>query len=541
MPVSEAPEQRQSRRAAVRTICRLSTALASPEKLGKDVGGQLLAERVVQLRQVLEGEELQLLEDTVQQYESAVGRALNFSDELNKARGPHVAVSRNRSHFYVYCTKVGTLWSFTNYWPFVDYEVQPHWLMGWWATGKLTNEQYKGYLRRCKRSYRTLLQNFESVVQAEKAAQLTEYREAVAQVLSLARLPFRCVDDPFVANLSRLSRLVSAYDQMRLFPNLQAFLDQFHWATDRYKIYALQGHSQAAKTSFVKSLFAKPFVVTIQGQDVLNLQAFEYGHHDALILDNLVDWSLILQYRALLQANVDLHRLGESATGIYAYSVFLWAVPICITLDADVNCVLGDELAELKRRRAELRADNRDLAKQEKNLKKRRARLLQAGDVNVGCMQEGMDVAHVVARFVLQAMTESILRLDQLKMLSMWKAPAHPRPVANDEGAGVSARMYGCAAGWMMQRAELARKQACTLQMEQLQVMSLTTRAEAGRCRKGNISHLAKRQASILGRMWSRRSSEDECHGRNSQFSYTGQSDSATVSYRIFCAAALVA
>ena len=68
--------------------------------------------------------------------------------------------------------------------------------MGWWATGKLTNEQYKGYLRRCKRSYRTLLQNFESVVQAEKAAQLTEYREAVAQVLSLARLPFRCVDDP---------------------------------------------------------------------------------------------------------------------------------------------------------------------------------------------------------------------------------------------------------------------------------------------------------------------------------------------------------
>ena len=109
-----------------------------------------------------------------------------------------------------------------------------------------------------------------------------------------------------------------------------------------------------------------------------------------------------------------------------------------------------------------------------------------------------MDVAHVVARFVLQVMTESILRLDQLKMLSMWKAPAHPRarvffclsvsvcvcvclsrlthlpgPVANDEGAGVSARMYGCAAGWMMQRAELARKQACALQMEQLQVPCL--------------------------------------------------------------------
>ena len=42
--------------------------------------------------------------------------------------------------------------------------------------------------------------------------------------------------------------------------------------------------------------------------------------------------------------------------------------------------VLGDELSELKRRRAQLRADNRELAKQEKNAGKRRARLLQAGN-----------------------------------------------------------------------------------------------------------------------------------------------------------------
>jgi hypothetical protein len=88
----------------------------------------------------------------------------------------------------------------------------------------------------------------------------------------------------------------------------------------------------------MKSLFKEPFVVTIQGQDVLNLQAFQYGHHDALILDNLIDWSLVLKFRALLQANVDLHRLGESATGIYSYSVFLWAVPVCVTLDSDVDC-----------------------------------------------------------------------------------------------------------------------------------------------------------------------------------------------------------
>ena len=58
----------------------------------------------------------------------------------------------------------------------------------------------------------------------------------------------------------------------------------------------------------------------------------------ALILDNLVDWSLVLKFRALLQANVDLHVLGESATGMYAYSMFLWGIPVCVTLDMDVDC-----------------------------------------------------------------------------------------------------------------------------------------------------------------------------------------------------------
>ena len=41
--------------------------------------------------------------------------------------------------------------------------------------------------------------------------------------------------------------------------------------------------------------------------------------------------------------------------------------------------VLADELAELKRRRAEKRAQNRALAKQEKALRKRRSRLMQVG------------------------------------------------------------------------------------------------------------------------------------------------------------------
>ena len=76
MPSSETPDQRQSRRAAVRVICRLSVALPSADVLSKDVGATLLSERVAQLKRILDGEELENLEEAVRQYEQATGGAL---------------------------------------------------------------------------------------------------------------------------------------------------------------------------------------------------------------------------------------------------------------------------------------------------------------------------------------------------------------------------------------------------------------------------------------------------------------------------------
>ena len=38
----------------------------------------------------------------------------------------------------------------------------------------------------------------------------------------------------------------------------------------RYQLYALQGPSQSAKTSFIKSSYRNPFVVTVQGITTLN-------------------------------------------------------------------------------------------------------------------------------------------------------------------------------------------------------------------------------------------------------------------------------
>ncbi len=45
------------------------------------------------------------------------------------------------------------------------------------------------------------------------------------------------------------------------------------------------------------------------------------------------DMSFIMDNRALMQANADIHMLGESNTGMFAYYVWLWQVPIVVTID----------------------------------------------------------------------------------------------------------------------------------------------------------------------------------------------------------------
>lgn len=259
-------------------------------------------------------------------------QAFSFQDirphvVTNRARGRDVEASRARAHFYVYCNKRGTLWRYTDWWPFTDYEVNPHWLTSLWCLGKLDHAQYERYLLSCKKSFRTLQQNAQAVAAAEKTEAMKSLQAKVAAALASTRLPFRSTSDP-------------------LFPQLPTFFEQHLWVKDRYKMYALQGPSQAAKTSFAKALFRNPFVITVQGQRSLDLRGFEHEKHDALVLDNVNSFQVVLDHRALLQSNNDVHKLGESTTGIYSYSVYLWGVPIMITLDLDVDAKTELEQSE---------------------------------------------------------------------------------------------------------------------------------------------------------------------------------------------------
>ena len=51
------------------------------------------------------------------------------------------------------------------------------------------------------------------------------------------------------------------------------------------------------------------------------------------VFDNVNDQRFILDNRATLQANNDIHTLGESKTSRYSYPVWLYRVPIVVTID----------------------------------------------------------------------------------------------------------------------------------------------------------------------------------------------------------------
>ena len=95
----------------------------------------------------------------------------------------------------------------------------------------------------------------------------------------------------------------------------------------------LWGASCTGKSSLAKFLGKSPFVQTVQNADSLDLREYSAEKHDIIVLDNINDQKFVLDNRAVLQANNDIHTLAESKTGIYSYSVWLWRVPIVMTVD----------------------------------------------------------------------------------------------------------------------------------------------------------------------------------------------------------------
>ena len=105
----------------------------------------------------------------------------------------------------------------------------------------------------------------------------------------------------------------------------------------RYLFLVLQGASRTGKSTLGRSLGGVPFAQTVQSAVSPDLRGYDPAVHSYILFDNVNDMSFVLDYRAMLQASNDIHRLGDSKTGCYSYDVWLWKVPIVVTVDTSAN------------------------------------------------------------------------------------------------------------------------------------------------------------------------------------------------------------
>ena len=138
----------------------------------------------------------------------------------------------------------------------------------------------------------------------------------------------------------------------------------------RYKMLVLYGPSRTGKTRLARSLFGddRTLVVDVQHAEHPDLRAYRRHTHKAVLLDEVQGPSFIVNNKKLLQAHVDGAILGQSATQLYTYEVFLWRTPIMISTNnwclddltdeerewVHANCVvvhITEEVFEAKRQR----------------------------------------------------------------------------------------------------------------------------------------------------------------------------------------------
>ena len=72
-------------------------------------------------------------------------------------------------------------------------------------------------------------------------------------------------------------------------------------------------------------------VVDVQHAEHPDLREFNRKEHEALLLDEVASPEFIVGNKKLLQAHVDGAILGQSATQLYTYGVWLWRIPIMLT------------------------------------------------------------------------------------------------------------------------------------------------------------------------------------------------------------------
>ena len=114
---------------------------------------------------------------------------------------------------------------------------------------------------------------------------------------------------------------------------IQGWKAQYTIEEERYSMLVLYGPSRTGKSRLARSLFGDQatLVVDVQHAEHPDLRAYRRGMHLAVLFDEVASPKFVVSNKKVLQAHVDGAILGQSATQVYTYEVFLHRTPLILT------------------------------------------------------------------------------------------------------------------------------------------------------------------------------------------------------------------
>jgi hypothetical protein len=233
-------------------------------------------------------------------------------DKNTEARGPWRWLrATQHGHFYVQVNKEGTLYSATSYAVWESWVPDAIWVTKLWKEHKLGHEAYLRLSVRLREGHERRKACVEAVIADELAEVVAAERSEARRVLAVTQKPFKPLPDK--AQAWRLQ-----YDGPK---------------KERYQLLVLFGPSCTGKSRLARSLFGEEhtLVVDVQHAEHPDLRGYKRHVHRAVLLDEATSPKFVCMNKKLLQAHADGAKLGQSATQLFAYNVFLWATPLMVT------------------------------------------------------------------------------------------------------------------------------------------------------------------------------------------------------------------
>ena len=246
--------------------------------------------------------------------------------EPNVARGCAYKGAVNHGHFYVFVNKKGSLFSWANFEPFKDYQVEAWWLDNLLKHEKIDRGVYLSYASRVCVGFKRRLEDVRAAERYEKE------RAVVAHVEQEAR------------NTSKELRGMKTYQAV------ETFIDMFKPDVVMFRrpILAIIGGTNLGKSMLARDVLHRvaavlglpardggpSFVeITVECQEHLDFADFDVRRHGGVLLDVVGDALILKTNREALQGRAKEAKGAQSATMVYSYKYTLARRAVIATFD----------------------------------------------------------------------------------------------------------------------------------------------------------------------------------------------------------------